>query len=73
MGESGRNGVVHGLLTLFAGALLGLVLAAGLVLLDVSWELTTVCSSFPVATAGQVAVRPARRALLTTAVGGLAC
>jgi multicomponent Na+:H+ antiporter subunit A len=72
MGDSGRNGVVYGLLTLFAGAMLGLVLAADVVLLYVFWELTTVCSFFLLATAGQVAVRPARRALLITAAGGLA-
>ncbi len=72
MGDSGRNGVVYGLLTLFAGTMLGLVLAADLVLLYVFWELTTICSFFLIATAGQVAVRPARRALLVTAAGGLA-
>ena len=72
MSDSGRNGVVFGLLTLFAAAMLGLVLAADVVLLYVFWELTTVCSFFLLATAGQVAVRPARRALLITAAGGLA-
>ncbi|MGY1709354.1 hydrogen gas-evolving membrane-bound hydrogenase subunit E [Geodermatophilus sp. SYSU D00758] len=72
LGDSGRNGTVYGLLTVFAGAMLGLVLAADLVLLYVFWELTTVCSFFLVATAGRVAVRPARRALLITTAGGLA-
>ncbi|UOY02586.1 hydrogen gas-evolving membrane-bound hydrogenase subunit E [Blastococcus sp. PRF04-17] len=72
MSESGRNGAVYGLLTLFAGAMLGLVLAADVVLLYVFWELTTVCSFFLLGTAGQVALKPGRRALLITAAGGLA-
>ncbi len=72
MGDSSRNGVVYGLLTLFAGAMLGLVLAADVVLLYVFWELTTVCSFVLIGTAGQVAVKPGRRALLITAAGGLA-
>ncbi|MGY1706449.1 hydrogen gas-evolving membrane-bound hydrogenase subunit E [Geodermatophilus sp. SYSU D00697] len=72
MGDSSRNGVVYGLLTLFAGAMLGLVLADDVVLLYVFWELTTVCSFVLIGTAGQVAVKPGRRALLVTAAGGLA-
>ncbi|SFO76143.1 multicomponent Na+:H+ antiporter subunit A [Geodermatophilus dictyosporus] len=72
VGDGGRTGTVYGLLTAFAGAMLGLVLAADLVLLYVFWELTTVCSFFLLATAGRVAVAPARRALLITAAGGLA-
>ena len=72
MGDRDSNGVVYGLLTLFAGAMLGLVLAADVVLLYVFWELTTICSFFLIATSGQVAVRPGRRALLITAAGGLA-
>ncbi|TKJ18125.1 hydrogen gas-evolving membrane-bound hydrogenase subunit E [Blastococcus sp. CCUG 61487] len=66
------NGVVLGLLTLFAGGMLGLVLAADVVLLYVFWEVTTICSFALIATAGPVAMRPARRALLITAAGGLA-
>nr|WP_239523625.1 hydrogen gas-evolving membrane-bound hydrogenase subunit E [Geodermatophilus normandii] len=72
VGDGERTGVVYGLLTLFAGAMLGLVLAADVVVLYVFWELTTVCSFFLIGTAGQVAVRPGRRALLITAAGGLA-
>ncbi|MGY1752040.1 hydrogen gas-evolving membrane-bound hydrogenase subunit E [Blastococcus sp. SYSU D01042] len=72
LGRDSANGTVYGLLTVFAGAMLGLVLADDVVVLYVFWELTTVCSFFLVATAGPVAIRPARRALLITAAGGLA-
>ncbi|WP_040337504.1 hydrogen gas-evolving membrane-bound hydrogenase subunit E [Candidatus Blastococcus massiliensis] len=72
MGESSGNGTVFGLLTLFAGAMLGLVLAADVVLLYVFWEVTTVCSFALIATAGQKAIVPARRSLLITVAGGLA-
>lgn len=63
---------VYVLLTLFAAAMLGLVLADDLVLLYVFWELTTVCSFFLIKTAGVRAGMPASRALLVTAAGGLA-
>ncbi len=68
----GPQGSVYGLLTLFATAMLGLVLAADVVLLYVFWELTTICSFFLIKTAGSRAGPPATRALLVTAAGGLA-
>ncbi|WP_409331626.1 hydrogen gas-evolving membrane-bound hydrogenase subunit E [Trujillonella humicola] len=67
-----EHGAVYGLLTLFAAAMLGLVLAADVVLLFVFWELTTFCSFLLVGLTGGRASRPARRALLVTAGGGLA-
>jgi len=66
------HGAVYGLLTLFAAAMLGLVLAADVVLLFVFWEATTYCSFLLLGLAGGKATRPARRALLITAAGGLA-
>ncbi|MDQ3885815.1 MAG: NADH-quinone oxidoreductase subunit L, partial [Actinomycetota bacterium] len=67
-----RHGTVYALLTLFAAAMLGLVLAADVVLLYVFWELTTISSFFLIATAGAKAAKPASRALLVTVSGGLA-
>ena len=72
LGEHEAAGPVYALLTVFAGAMLGLVLAADLVLLYVFWELTTVTSFFLIKTAGAKAGPPASRALLVTAGGGLA-
>jgi multicomponent Na+:H+ antiporter subunit A len=72
LGEHEPAGPVYALLTVFAGAMLGLVLAADLVLLYVFWELTTVTSFFLIKTAGAKAGPPASRALLVTAGGGLA-
>src|SRR3546814_10193085 len=66
------HGAIYGLLTLFAAAMLGLVLAADVVLLFVFWEATTYCSFLLLGLAGGRATRPARRALLITAAGGLA-
>lgn len=67
----GRNA---GLLVLFAGAMLGLVLADDLFTLYVFWELTTVCSFLLVGGGGMGATerRAALQALLVTAFGGLA-
>jgi multicomponent Na+:H+ antiporter subunit A len=69
--EHAPHGPVYSLLTLFAAAMIGLVLAADVVLLFVFWELTTVCSYFLISTAGAKAGKPATRALLVTAAGGL--
>ena len=60
------------LLTLFGVAMLGLLLAADLVVLFAFWELTTVTSFLLIGTAGPTAGRPAARALLVTGSGGLA-
>ncbi len=64
-------GRVLGLLTLFASAMLGLVVADDLLLLFVFWELTSVSSFFLIGGLGEG--KPgATRAFLVTAVGGLA-
>jgi multicomponent Na+:H+ antiporter subunit A len=60
------------LLTLFTAAMLGLVFAADLIVLVVFWELTSLLSFALIAQAGPGARRPASRALLVTAAGGLA-
>ncbi|MET0189009.1 MAG: hydrogen gas-evolving membrane-bound hydrogenase subunit E [Pseudonocardia sediminis] len=71
LGPDGRHTPVYALLTLFATAMLGLVLAADVLLLYVFWELTTVCSFFLIKTAGTKAGPAAGRALLVTGAGGL--
>jgi multicomponent Na+:H+ antiporter subunit A len=59
------------LLTVFAGSMLGLVLADDLVLLFVFWELTSISSFFLIGGLGEG--KPgATRAFITTALGGLA-
>lgn len=60
-----------GLLTGFAGAMLGLVLADDVVLAVVFWELTSVASFLLIGGKGEGG-RGATHALLVTAVGGLA-
>ncbi|QSB13107.1 DUF4040 domain-containing protein [Natronosporangium hydrolyticum] len=60
------------LLTLFAASMLGLVLSADLVLLFVFWELTTISSFFLIGGTGPKSAKPAMRALIITAAGGLA-
>ena len=52
----------YGLMTLFAAAMLGLVLADDVLLLFVMWELTTLCSFFLIARSGPDAGPPAIRA-----------
>ncbi|OMQ14501.1 NADH dehydrogenase, partial [Modestobacter sp. VKM Ac-2676] len=66
------RGPLYPLLTFFAAAMVGLVLADDLVLLYVCWELTTLCSFALISTAGTPATRAARQALLVTVTGGLA-
>ncbi|WP_159945645.1 MULTISPECIES: DUF4040 family protein [unclassified Nocardiopsis] len=56
----------------FATAMTGLVLADDVVLLFVCWELTTVCSFWLIGLPGAEGARPAVRAFLPTAMGGLA-
>lgn len=72
LGREEPHGVVYGLLTAFAAAMLGLVLADDLILLYVFWELTTILSFLLISTAGPKAAAPAGRALLVTAGGGFA-
>jgi len=66
-------GRVAGLLTLFAGAMLGVVLAADLLLLYVFWELTSITSYFLIGVqdADKEARAAAQHALLVTGFGGL--
>ncbi|MFO7690726.1 MAG: DUF4040 family protein [Cryobacterium sp.] len=67
----GRHGSFYALMTLFALAMLGLVLADDVVVLFVMWEITTLCSFFLIARSGATAREPAIRTLLVTAAGGL--
>ncbi|GAA1093221.1 DUF4040 family protein [Nocardiopsis metallicus] len=62
----------YALMTFFALAMTGLVMADDVVLLFVFWELTTVASFLLIGTSGRSGNAPAIRALLTTVVGGLA-
>ncbi|WP_344236330.1 hydrogen gas-evolving membrane-bound hydrogenase subunit E [Actinocorallia libanotica] len=70
--EGGPHGFIYCLITAFGGSMLGLVLAGDLVLLYVFWELTTVVSFLLIGMSGGKGTRPAARALLVTASGGLA-
>ena len=65
------HALLFSLLTLFAAAMLGLVLSADLVLLVVFWELTSICSFFLIGGRGGEGARPAMRALVITGGGGL--
>lgn len=62
---------IGALLTLFAGAMLGVVLADDLILLFIAWELTSITSFFLIGGDGKGRTG-ATRALLVTALGGLA-
>ena len=68
----GRHGALFTILTLFALSMLGVVLADDLVLLYVSWELTTICSFLLIGRKGTEARSPAVRTVVTTFAGGLA-
>lgn len=68
----GRHSAFYGLMTLFAAAMLLLVLADDVVVLFVAWEATTLCSFFLIARSGSHGREPAVRTLLVTALGGLA-
>ncbi len=68
----GRHGPFYGLLTFFAAAMTGLVLADDIVVMWVMWEFTTVCSFLLISQAGPKARGPAIRTFLVTAAGGLA-
>lgn len=72
LSDASARGPVLPLLTVFAAAMVGLVLADDLVLLYLFWELTTLCSFALLSTAGAKAEAPARRALVVTIAGGLA-
>jgi len=62
---------IPALLSLFAGAMFGVVLADDVFLLFVAWELTSITSFFLIGGTGKGA-KGATRALLVTGVGGLA-
>ncbi|GAB3723091.1 DUF4040 family protein [Nocardiopsis oceani] len=68
----GRRLGFYFLMTLFAAAMTGLVLADDVVLLFVFWELTTIASFYLIGLSGVTASRPAIRTFLLTAMGGLA-
>ncbi|WP_017613919.1 DUF4040 family protein [Nocardiopsis salina] len=68
----GRRLGFYFLMTLFAFAMTGLVLADDVVLLFVFWELTTIASFYLIGLSGPSASRPAIRTFLLTAMGGLA-
>lgn len=73
LGAHGDHGALLGLLTAFAGAMLGLVLAGDVFLLFAFWELTGFISFLLIGGKGDDASRSAAvRALLVTAGGGLA-
>jgi len=67
----GRHGAFLGLLTFFAAAMTGLVLADDIVVMWVMWEFTTVCSFLLISQSGPKARAPAIRTFLVTAAGGL--
>jgi multicomponent Na+:H+ antiporter subunit A len=73
-GTSPRVGRAAGLLTLFAGSMLGVVLADNLLLLFVFWELTSITSYLLIGIddADPDARSAALHALLVTGLGGLA-
>lgn len=72
-GEAGL-GRFGGVLTAFAGAMLGLVTADDLLLLYVFWELTTVCSYLLIGhePENRASRRAGMQALIITTLGGLA-
>ncbi|OLT46221.1 hypothetical protein BJF85_17450 [Saccharomonospora sp. CUA-673] len=72
LGSNGRHGSFYLLMTVFALAMLLLVLTDNLVVLFVAWEATTLCSFFLIARPGPHARESAIRTLLVTAAGGLA-
>ncbi len=67
----GKQSSFYVLMTLFAAAMLLLVLADNVVVLFVAWEATTLCSFFLISRSGTHAQEPAIRTLLVTAAGGL--
>ncbi|EME62208.1 monovalent cation/H+ antiporter subunit A [Rhodococcus ruber BKS 20-38] len=67
----GRHTGFFLLMSLFAAAMFGLVVADDVVLLFVFWEFTTICSFFLIGRSGYHANKPALRTFLLTAAGGL--
>lgn len=58
-------------MTVFATAMLALVLADDVVMMFIAWEVTTVCSFLLIARSGPEAREPAIRTILVTMFGGL--
>ncbi|MCL3859542.1 DUF4040 family protein [Actinotalea sp. K2] len=69
---AGRRTGFYALMTSFAAAMVGLVVADDVVLMFVFWELTTICSFYLIGLSGESANRAAVRTFLLTALGGLA-
>ena len=69
--RDGSHGGFYLLMTVFALAMLLLVLADDLVVLYVAWEATTLCSFLLIGRSGAHAHAPAIRTLLVTVGGGL--
>ena len=74
LGNDPRTGSITGWLLLFMLSMLGIVLADNIVLLFVSWELTSISSYILIGSNHQdpAARAGAKTALLVTAIGGLA-
>ncbi|MDO5499281.1 MAG: DUF4040 family protein [Propionibacteriaceae bacterium] len=68
----GRHGPFLGLLTFFAVAMMGLILADDLIVLWIMWEFTTICSFLLITQVGPKGKDPGIRTFLVTAAGGLA-
>lgn len=68
----GRQDSFYVWMTLFAVAMLLLVLSDDLVVMFVAWEGTTLCSFFLISRSGPAGRQPAVRTLLVTVLGGLA-
>ncbi len=73
MGDDPRTGTITGWLLLFMASMLGVVLADNIVLLFVSWELTSISSYILIGTNNHdpKARAGAKTALLVTSIGGL--
>ncbi|WP_114906487.1 hydrogen gas-evolving membrane-bound hydrogenase subunit E [Ornithinimicrobium murale] len=72
LSEEYDHGRLYMLLSLFATAMLGMVLSSDIITLFVFFEITTLCSFFLIGAQGLHQARPATRAFVVTASGGLA-
>lgn len=72
LSEQYDHGRLYMLLSLFATAMLGMVLSADIIVLFVFFEITTLCSFFLIGGQGLHQAKPATRAFVVTASGGLA-
>lgn len=72
LGATGAGARLYVLLTAFAAAMLLLVLADDVIVLYVGWELTSVVSFLLIGGDGVRGAKPAMRAFVVTAAGGLA-